>query len=90
MSSGKAYDSHAPEEQHVCPWQIVRLFDNFLRPLVHNPRKLFGPYVRKGMTVLDIGCGTARPFRWIDDYQVAIDDNDTHLVNEDRLDLVES
>ena len=50
-------DSHISEEKLVCPWQIVYLFDNFLRPLIHNPRKLFGPYVRAGMTVLDIGCG---------------------------------
>jgi ubiquinone/menaquinone biosynthesis C-methylase UbiE len=45
------------EGDRVCPWQRVRRFDNFLRPLVHNPRKLFGPYVRSGMTVLDVGCG---------------------------------
>ena len=49
--------SQVIEETHICPWQIVRLFDNFLRPLVHNPRKLFGPYVQRGMTVLDVGCG---------------------------------
>lgn len=42
---------------HVCPWQIVFTFDNFLRPLLHNTDTLFGPYVRPGMTVLDVGCG---------------------------------
>jgi 2-polyprenyl-3-methyl-5-hydroxy-6-metoxy-1,4-benzoquinol methylase len=41
----------------VCPWQIAPLLDNFFRPLIHNPRRLFGPYVRTGMTVLDVGCG---------------------------------
>jgi ubiquinone/menaquinone biosynthesis C-methylase UbiE len=46
-----------PGRKLVCPWQIVPLMDNALRPLVHNPRKLFRPYVRKGMTVLDVGCG---------------------------------
>jgi ubiquinone/menaquinone biosynthesis C-methylase UbiE len=25
--------------------------------VVHNPAKIFGPYVRPGMTVLDVGCG---------------------------------
>ena len=45
------------EGNRVCPWQRVRHFDNFLRPLVHNPRKLFGPHIRPGMTVLDVGCG---------------------------------
>ena len=31
--------------------------DNFVRPLLHNPAKLFGPYVKPGMQALDIGCG---------------------------------
>ena len=42
---------------HVCPWYMAYLFDNPLRPLVHDPEKILGPYVRPGMTVLDIGCG---------------------------------
>jgi SAM-dependent methyltransferase len=41
----------------VCPWQYIKYADNFLRPLIHNPSRLFGPYVRPGMTVLDVGCG---------------------------------
>jgi ubiquinone/menaquinone biosynthesis C-methylase UbiE len=45
------------EERHVCPPWAVKWFDNVFRPLVHSPRKLFGPYVREGMTVLDVGCG---------------------------------
>ena len=42
---------------HVCSWRHVWTFDNFLRPLIHDPHQLFGPYVRPGMTVMDIGCG---------------------------------
>ena len=57
MKSKRTCDSDVSAEKLVCPWQIVHLFDNFLRPLVHNPKKLFGSYVRTGMTVLDIGCG---------------------------------
>ena len=57
MNAEEIHDSLAPAQGHVCPWQCVHHFDNFLRPLFHNPRKLFGPYVRSGMTVLDIGCG---------------------------------
>jgi ubiquinone/menaquinone biosynthesis C-methylase UbiE len=41
----------------VCPWQLAPLIDNRLRPLVHNPQKIFVPYVTNGMTVLDVGCG---------------------------------
>jgi len=41
----------------VCPWQLAPLIDNYLRPLIHNPLKLFAPYIEQGMTVLDVGCG---------------------------------
>lgn len=47
----------AAGEKHICPVWVVKTFDNFLRPLVHNPRKLFGPHVSPGMTVMDVGCG---------------------------------
>ena len=57
MNTDQIKDSQILKQKYVCPWQIVPLFDNLLRPLVHNPRKLFGDYVKSGMTVLDIGCG---------------------------------
>jgi ubiquinone/menaquinone biosynthesis C-methylase UbiE len=31
--------------------------DNPLRHLIHNPVKILRPYVRSGMTVIDVGCG---------------------------------
>jgi ubiquinone/menaquinone biosynthesis C-methylase UbiE len=36
---------------------MAYLFDNPLRPLIHDPERILGPYVKPGMTVLDIGCG---------------------------------
>jgi len=57
MDTEQDRDSRVPEADHVCSWRHVRSFDNFLRPLFHNPKKLFGPYVQAGMTVLDVGCG---------------------------------
>jgi len=42
---------------HVCTVGHLRFVDNFFRRIVHNPKKLFGPYIREGMTVMDIGCG---------------------------------
>ncbi len=42
---------------HICPWYMAYLFDNPLRPLIHDPEKILGHYVKPGMTVLDIGCG---------------------------------
>lgn len=41
----------------VCPWRHAYLFDNWLRRVWLNPQKIFAPYVRPGMTALDIGCG---------------------------------
>ncbi len=41
----------------VCSYRFVKTFDNFLRPFVHDCRKLFGSYVREGDNVADIGCG---------------------------------
>jgi ubiquinone/menaquinone biosynthesis C-methylase UbiE len=44
-------------EKHVCPWWVAYTFDNPIRRLFHNTEKMFGSYVREGMTVADIGCG---------------------------------
>ena len=41
----------------VCPWWHAYTFDNIIRRLFHDPAKIFGPYVRPGMTVMDFGCG---------------------------------
>ena len=41
----------------VCNWWIAYTFDNPLRRLIHNPSKVLGSYVKKGMTVMDLGCG---------------------------------
>ncbi len=45
------------KEGHVCSYKHVKWIDNFLRRIVHNPGRLFKPYVQPGMTVLDVGCG---------------------------------
>ena len=42
---------------HICPWWLAYTFDNRLRHFFHNPQKMLGSYVSKGMTVLDVGCG---------------------------------
>ncbi len=43
--------------EHVCPWWLAYTFDNPLRRLIHRPEKIIGPYLEKGMTAVDIGCG---------------------------------
>ena len=57
MEAEHINDSQIAKKTCVCPWQIVPMFDNLLRPLIHNPQQLFKPYVNAGMTVLDVGCG---------------------------------
>ena len=45
------------ENGHICPWWLAYTFDNPLRKLFHKPQKMLGPYIKKGMKVMDIGCG---------------------------------
>lgn len=42
---------------YVCPAEFSGSLDNPVRRLFHNPRKILAPYINKGMTVLDLGCG---------------------------------
>ncbi|TLU84677.1 MAG: methyltransferase domain-containing protein [Chlorobium sp.] len=41
----------------VCPVALSGSLDNRIRRWLQNPRKILGPYVKEGMTVLDVGCG---------------------------------
>lgn len=43
--------------QHICPWWGGYLIDNRLRRLLHNPERILGPYLKPGMTIMDVGCG---------------------------------
>jgi len=44
-------------KNHVCPVEKAGSLDNRFRRWFQNPRKILRPYVNKGMTALDIGCG---------------------------------
>ena len=48
-----------PSRSHnrICPAEKAGSLDNRLRRLIQNPQKILAPYVKKGMTVLDVGCG---------------------------------
>ncbi|MBN2210599.1 MAG: class I SAM-dependent methyltransferase [Sedimentisphaerales bacterium] len=44
-------------KHRVCPVEKAGGLDNCFRRWMQNPRKIVAPYVKEGMTVLDIGCG---------------------------------
>ena len=43
--------------ERVCPVALSGSLDNSIRRWLQNPRKILGPYIKEGMTVLDVGCG---------------------------------
>jgi ubiquinone/menaquinone biosynthesis C-methylase UbiE len=42
---------------YVCPAAFSGSLDNSLRRWFHKPQKILGPYIKQGMSVLDLGCG---------------------------------
>jgi ubiquinone/menaquinone biosynthesis C-methylase UbiE len=42
---------------YVCPAEFAGSLDNSFRRWFHNPQKILEPYIRQGMSVLDLGCG---------------------------------
>ena len=45
------------ENNKVCPVEKAGGLDNSIRRFFQNPHKILNPYLKKGMTVLDMGCG---------------------------------
>jgi ubiquinone/menaquinone biosynthesis C-methylase UbiE len=44
-------------DTHICPWWFAYTFDHPLRRLFHDPQAILSPYLREGMTAIDIGSG---------------------------------
>ena len=45
------------ERNRVCPVELASSLDNKIRRWLQNPHKILAPYIKEGMTALDIGCG---------------------------------
>jgi len=43
--------------KHVCPVERAGSLDSKIRRWVQSPRKILGPYIKEGMTAIDLGCG---------------------------------
>jgi ubiquinone/menaquinone biosynthesis C-methylase UbiE len=41
----------------VCPWWLGYLLASPLRRFLYSPEDILKPHIRKGMNVLDVGCG---------------------------------
>jgi len=41
----------------VCPVRRAGSLDSRIRRWIQDPRRILGPYIEEGMTVLDMGCG---------------------------------
>ena len=44
-------------DKQICPWWLAYTFDNPVRRFLHDPHVILKPYLREGMTAMDIGCG---------------------------------
>lgn len=42
---------------HICPWWIAYSFETPLRYLTQSPNKILKPFLKEGMTFLDLGSG---------------------------------
>ncbi len=45
------------KNNHTCPVELAGSLDNKFRRLFQNPQTILQPYIKEGMTVLDLGCG---------------------------------
>jgi ubiquinone/menaquinone biosynthesis C-methylase UbiE len=45
------------KKNRICPVEKAGGLDNPIRRLLQNPTKILKPYIGKGMTILDLGCG---------------------------------
>ena len=45
------------DKNRVCPVELADSLDSKIRRWLQNPHKILTPYIKEGMTVLDVGCG---------------------------------
>jgi len=48
---------NAEKKHRICPVEKAGVLDFAFRKLLQNPHKILRPYIKEGMTALDLGCG---------------------------------
>jgi len=44
-------------DERLCTIDHLNRLDSFIRKIAHNPRRLLKPFIKEGMSVMDLGCG---------------------------------
>ncbi len=57
MHFKKERNTMSDKGRRVCPVERAGSLDSKIRRWLQNPQKILGPYLKEGMTVLDLGCG---------------------------------
>jgi hypothetical protein len=52
------------DRNRVCPVELASSLDSKIRRWLQNPYKIVSPFVKEGMTVLDLGCGPRLLASW--------------------------
>lgn len=45
------------KNQNICPVEKAGMLDSFFRRIIQNPKRIIKPYVKEGITAMDLGCG---------------------------------
>lgn len=45
------------DHKRLCPVEHSGVLDNAIRKIIQSPKKILKPYLKEGMTALDLGCG---------------------------------
>ncbi len=64
-----------PTETHIFSAQKAHTLDNKIIKILQNPYKIISPFVNKGMTVVDYGCGNVTQSLTPSEILAYIDDN---------------
>ena len=54
---GKICTGKIKIQQPTCPWWFLFTFDNPLRKVYQDPKKILAPYINQGDIAVDLGCG---------------------------------